>query len=120
MKYKDKNKPRRTIVRDKPSLLLMTPDKIKNILARHKKELKDRFRVKEIGIFGSYARNEQGKKSDLDILVEFQENAKIGLLRFINMENSLSDLLGVEVDMVTKSALKPKIGKHILKEVIYL
>ncbi len=49
--------------------------------------------------------------------MEFEEDAKIGLLKFVNMENCLSELTGVKVDLVEKSALKPRIGKHILKEV---
>jgi len=58
-------------------------------------------------------------KSDLDILVEFEHDVDMGLLKFVGMENYLSDLLGVKVDLVEKSALKPRIGKHILKEVVY-
>jgi len=76
--------------------------------------------IKEIGIFGSYVRGEFKEESDLDILVEFATNAKISLLDFVKLENYLSDLLGVKVDLVEKSALKPRIGKHILKEVVYL
>jgi len=95
-------------------------DEIKAILEKHKKELKEKYEVKEIGIFGSYLRGEAKEKSDLDILVEFNPNAKISLLEFIELENYLSDLLGVKVDLVEKSALKPRIGKHILSEVAYL
>jgi len=94
--------------------------RITNILKEHKEELKEKYGVKEIGIFGSYVREEYKEKSDLDILVEFEEDAKIGLLKFVNMENYLSELIGVKVDSVEKSALKPRIGKHILKEVILL
>ncbi|KKL11464.1 hypothetical protein LCGC14_2545580 [marine sediment metagenome] len=91
--------------------------KITNILKEYKEKLKEKYGVKEIGIFGSYVREEDKGKSDLDILVEFEEDAKIGLLKFVNMENYLSELTGVKVDLVEKSALKPRIGKHILKEV---
>lgn len=93
---------------------------ITNILKEHKEELKEKYGVKEIGIFGSYVKGEYKEKSDLDILVEFEEDAKIGLLRFVNMENRLSELIGVKVDLVEKSALKPRIGRHILKEVVSL
>lgn len=95
-------------------------DEIKVILKKHIKELKRKYRVKEIGIFGSYLRGEAKEKSDLDILVEFNPDAKISLLEFVELENYLSDLLGVKVDLVEKSALKPRIGKHILREVAYL
>lgn len=97
-----------------------TIEEIRKILKEHKDEMKKRYGVKEVGIFGSYVRGEHKKESDLDILVEFGEDAKIGLLKFINLENYLSDLLGVKVDLIMKSALKSRIGKHILKEVIYL
>ena len=95
-------------------------ERITNILKEHKEELKEKYGVKEIGIFGSYVKGEYKEKSDLDILVEFEEDAKIGLLRFVNMENRLSELIGVKVDLVEKSALKPRIGRHILKEVVSL
>ncbi|MBU1159895.1 nucleotidyltransferase domain-containing protein, partial [Patescibacteria group bacterium] len=56
--------------------------------------------------------------SDLDILVEFDESASFGLFKFIEMENYLSDQLGIKVDLVMKDSLKPRIGEVILKEVI--
>lgn len=69
-----------------------------------------------MGIFGSYIKGEEKEKSDLDILVEFEE--PVSPLKFIGLENCLSDSIGVKVDLVMKSALKPRIGKHILKEVV--
>jgi predicted nucleotidyltransferase len=95
-------------------------DEIKQKIIEMKPFLKERYKVKEIGIFGSYLKGKQRRGSDLDILVEFEKDAEIGLLKFINLENFLSDVLGVKVDLVMKSALKPSIGKRILKEVIYL
>ncbi len=95
-------------------------DEIKKILKKHEKELKEKYGVKEIGIFGSLVRGEAKKESDLDILVEFKPDAKISLLDFVELENYLSDLLGVKVDLVEKSALKPRIGKRILNEVVYI
>jgi len=95
-------------------------ERIKKALKEHEEELKEKYGVKKIGIFGSFVRGEDIKDSDLDILVEFEEDVKIGLLKFVNMENYLSELLGVKVDLVEKSALKPRIGKHILKEVVLL
>ena len=87
-------------------------------ISKYKEFLRQKYGVKDIGIFGSYVRGEVKKGSDLDIIVEFERS--LGLLKFINLENYLSDLLGVKVDLVMKSALKPKIGKHILGEVVYL
>ena len=79
-------------------------------------ELSDRYKVQELGVFGSYVRQEQRKDSDLDILVTFLEAPS--LLKFIELENYLSDVLGIKVDLVMIDALKPAIGKHILKEVM--
>ena len=95
-------------------------DEIKKILKEHEKELKEKYGIEEIGVFGSYLRGEAKKGSDVDILVEFKPQAKISLLDFVELENYLGDLLGVKVDLVEKSALKPRIGKQILNEVVYL
>lgn len=97
---------------------MKTLDEIKNILAQHKEKLADRYKVKEIGIFGSYVRGEQNKRSDLDILVEFKE--PIGLFEFMDLEEHLGSLLETKVDLVSKKALKPHIGEYILREAIYL
>jgi len=99
---------------------MKTLEEIKKILKQHKRELKEKYGVKEIGIFGSYVRGEQKKKSDIDILVEFYEDVEIGFLKFIELENYLSVLVGRKVDLVTKKALKPNIGRYILKEVVYV
>jgi len=93
-------------------------ENIANVLKEHKEELKAKYGVGEIGVFGSSVRGEQKRRSDVDILVEFKPDAEIGLLGFINMENYLSELLGIKVDLVEKSALKPRIGKRILREVV--
>lgn len=93
---------------------------ITKTLGVQKEKLLKEYHVKEIGIFGSVVRGEQKKRSDVDILVEFEEGTRLGLLRFINLENYLSELLSMKVDLVMKSALKPRIGKHILRETVYL
>jgi predicted nucleotidyltransferase len=81
---------------------MKTLEEIKVILKQHKTELKEKYGVKEIGIFGSYVRGEQKKKSDIDILVEFYEDVEIGFLKFIELESYLSELVGRKVDLVTK------------------
>jgi len=95
---------------------MKTLEETKNILAENKKELRRKYKLKEIGIFGSFVRGEQTKGSDVDILVEFTE--PISLLKFIELEYYISDLIGAKVDLVMKDALKPRIGKHILEEVV--
>ena len=89
---------------------------IKKKLATYKPVLAEKYKVREIGIFGSYVRGEQEQKSDLDLLVDFAES--ISLIDFIHLENELSVFLGVKVDLVMKTALKPRIGRHILEEVV--
>jgi predicted nucleotidyltransferase len=91
---------------------------VKNALLEHKAELKEKFKVKTIGVFDSYVRGEQNRSSDVDILVEFEE--PIGLFEFMKLENYLSHLLEVKVDLVSKKALKPHIGERILQEVIMI
>ena len=91
---------------------------IRELLLKNKDLLKKRFKVKEIGLFGSYVRGEQKEDSDVDILVEFEETPT--LLEFLELENYLSELLGVKVDLVIKRALKPKIKETVLKEVVYV
>lgn len=85
-------------------------------LRQHLPALAARYRVRSLGVFGSYARHEERDDSDLDLLVTFDDPP--GLLKFMEMENYLSDLLGVKVDLVMRDALKPRIGERILEEVI--
>lgn len=99
---------------------MKTLSEVKKILRNHKDEFKKTWGIKELGIFGSYIRGEDKDDSDLDILVEFESDITIGLLKFISLENYLQNLLNTKVDLVMKSALKPRIGKQILKEAIYL
>ena len=95
----------------------MTSEIFEN-LRQHLPDLEQRYHVKSLGVFGSWTRGEQGKGSDLDLLVEFDEPP--GLFGFVELEEHLSSLLGVKVDLVTKNALKPRIGKRILEEVVIL
>lgn len=93
-------------------------EELKSILKDKKAFLKEEYGVIEIGLFGSYTKGNQKKTSDIDILVEFEKT--IDLLTFVHLKNYLSDLLGVNVDLVTKKALKPKIGERILSETVYI
>jgi predicted nucleotidyltransferase len=79
-------------------------------------ELAEKYHVRSLEVFGSYVRGEQSAESDLDVLVTFDKTP--GLLRYVELENHLSDLLGVKVDLVMKSALKPRIGQSILREAV--
>ncbi len=91
----------------------MNQSEIKNIILSHFKE----YNPVKIGIFGSFARGENKKESDLDILIEFKESPS--LLTLIKLENDLSEILGIKVDLITYGALKNKrIKKSIKKDLI--
>jgi hypothetical protein len=87
-----------------------------DVLRRELPHLAERYGVRSLGVFGSYVRREESSTSDMDVLVAFETAPS--LLRFIELENRLTDLLGVKVDLVMKDALKPRIGKRILKELV--
>ncbi len=93
-------------------------EQIKEILIQSKPIVQEKYQVKELGIFGSYVRGEQNESSDVDVLIDFEQAPS--LLKFIELENYLSDTIGVKVDLVMKRALKPRIANNILAEVIYL
>ena len=97
---------------------MKTLNEIKKIILKHKKELKEKYKVKTIGIFGSYARGEQKETSDIDILVEFYETPS--LLDFIGLEQYLSDLLNTKVDLVSSKSLHTLIKDYIMEDVVYV
>jgi len=78
--------------------------------------LRDQYGVDTLALFGSYVRQEESDKSDLDVLVSFRKTPS--LFSFVRLENYLSDELGLKVDLVMKNALKPGIGRTILREAI--
>ena len=89
---------------------------IQNLLQEQLPTLAVRYGVASLGLFGSYVRHENRPDSDLDVLVTFVKTPS--LLRFIELENYLSDLLDIKVDLVMRDTLKPRIGKKILEEVV--
>ena len=91
----------------------MNQSEIKNIILSHLKG----FDPIKVGIFGSFARGDNKKGSDIDILVEFKEAPS--LLTLIKLENDLSEILGIKVDLVTTGALKNmRIKRSIKKDLI--
>jgi predicted nucleotidyltransferase len=97
---------------------MQTIDQIKELIRQNKDDLRLQYGVREIGIFGSFAKGTQKAGSDLDILIEFEK--PIGFVRFMRLESRLSELFGIRVELVTKNALKPYIGQRILRDVIYV
>ncbi|MEJ5198066.1 MAG: nucleotidyltransferase family protein [Anaerolineae bacterium] len=92
-------------------------DGIFNLLREHRSVLRERYRVRSLGIFGSWVRGEQTRRSDLDILVEIDDDA-LTLFQFVELRDYLSELLGVRVDLVERSTLKPHIEQRVLQEVV--
>ncbi len=90
---------------------------ISNIISKNKEELRRKYKISRIGIFGSFSRNEATKESDVDILVEFSE--PIGL-DFVLLAEELELLLGNKVDLVSSKAIKPRLKKYIEEDLIYV
>ena len=89
---------------------------IKNTLSKHKTVLEEKYRVKRIGIFGSYARGVPMEESDSDILVDLYEPIGWNL---IELKEFLESILEINVDLVTVKALKPQLNDIILNEVVF-
>jgi len=91
---------------------------LKEDLTKLKPTLSRKFRVKRLGIFGSYARGQARRYSDLDILVEF--SGGIDLLDFVATERYLREQTGAKIDLVSIKALRPEFRDAILNEVVYI
>lgn len=88
---------------------------VSQLLHNHQSDL-DQFAVKSLAVFGSVARGEATDRSDIDLLVEF--NQPIGLFEFIRLKNYLENLIGSKVDLVTPDALHPALRDSILNEAV--
>ena len=91
-------------------------EELRNQLQALKSDLERDYHVSSIGIFGSVARDEQSKESDLDLLVSFDE--PVSLFDVVRLEQELESQLGVEVDVVTEGSLKPRIGERVAADLI--
>lgn len=89
---------------------------ILNVLKSHKKEIKTKYDVKRIGIFGSYAKGLQNEESDVDILVEFE---KPSFDNFMELSFYLEDLFHKKVDLLTPNSLSPFMKTSVEKEVVW-
>ncbi|MEK6752878.1 MAG: nucleotidyltransferase family protein [Chloroflexota bacterium] len=94
----------------------MEREKILSLLKTHKRQLK-KFGVRSISLFGSIARNQARKRSDIDLLVDF--NRPIGLFEFARLKLYLEELLSRKVDLVTPEALRKELRENILREAIH-
>ena len=92
-----------------------TLEEIKEVIERHRPELKSQFHVDRIGVFGSYARGDQKKRSDIDFLVTFDES--ISLFTLAGLHIYLEEQLGRKVDVVPRDNIRPESRKYILEDV---
>ncbi|MFW6385375.1 MAG: nucleotidyltransferase family protein [Halodesulfurarchaeum sp.] len=93
-------------------------DAIRTELAALKSELEGEYPIRDLGVFGSYARDEQDPESDLDVLVTFDR--PVTLFELVRLENELSRRLDLDVDLVTRESLKPRIRSHVDEDVVYV
>ena len=97
---------------------MLSLNEIKQSLITQKSILQKNYKINRLGIFGSYVRGDQKQESDLDVLIDYEEVPS--LITLIEIENHLSELLGIKVDLVTRKGIKPQLRSYILEEVIYL
>ena len=98
---------------------MKTKDQILMFLAQNKKLFRDEFHIIRIGLFGSYARGEQNIVSDIDLLVEFEDNTQELYDLKIQLKDFFLKTLGIEIDICREKYIKPRIKKQILKETVY-
>lgn len=91
-------------------------NQIRLLILERKDEIKREFKAEVVGIFGSYARGEEKKESDIDVLVRFGEGAT--LLHLTGLGFYLEDLFGVPVDVVSERALHPMMRDDVLRELV--
>jgi len=88
------------------------------VLKEHENVIKERFGVRKIGLFGSFARGEASDKSDVDVLVEFTEGEKT-FDNFMELKFYLEELFERDVDLVIETAIKPRLKNYIMREAVY-
>jgi uncharacterized protein len=96
---------------------MLTKEEILKRLREHKTELQQKFPLKSLALFGSYARNEQTDESDIDVLVEFSEPVGI---EFIDLIEELEKLFNHKIDLVSKKGIKPHYLPYIEDDAIYV
>lgn len=97
---------------------MTTLSQVKRIIRHNRATLYDRDKVQRIGLFGSYSRGDTHCGSDLDVLVEFYE--PVSLLQLVSLENFLSDIVGIKVDVVPKEDIRVELKDRILREAIFV
>ncbi|MCX6302730.1 MAG: nucleotidyltransferase family protein [Bacteroidia bacterium] len=98
---------------------MKTRDQILTFLSQNKKLFQDKYHIVRIGLFGSYARGEQNANSDIDLLVEFEENTQDLYDLKLQIKDFFQIQLGIEIDICREKYIKPRIKDAILKETVY-
>jgi len=98
---------------------MKTRDQILTFLFQNKKLLRDKYHIIRIGLFGSYARGDQHADSDIDLLVEFEENTQNLYDLKLSLKDFFRNQLGMEVDICREKYIKPRIKSSIIKETVY-
>jgi uncharacterized protein len=93
---------------------MKTLEEIREMLRAHKEDLRERFAIVDLSIFGSVVRGEAHEKSDIDILLTFSE--PVGLIRLIDAENYISDLLNAKADCIPSDEIRPELQQRIFSE----
>jgi predicted nucleotidyltransferase len=98
---------------------MKTRDQILTFLSQNKKLFRDKYHIIRIGLFGSYARGDQNNNSDIDLLVEFEENTQDLYELKLQLKDFFRVKLGIEIDICREKYIKPRFKKSILKETVY-
>ena len=96
----------------------MNKQEILTQLTNHAEQIRQLFSVRQLSVFGSVARGQADESSDVDILVEFDKKANFD--RFMDLKFYLEDLLGRQIDLVTRNALRPRLKQRIEREIIHV
>ena len=88
------------------------------ILKKHESTIKEKFHVRKVGVFGSFARGEEKEGSDIDVLIELEDRYET-FDNFMDLKFFLEDLFKRKVDLVTVEALRPQLKDNIMREVVY-
>jgi predicted nucleotidyltransferase len=99
---------------------LMNKQNILDYLKSNKERYSNQFGINFIGLFGSFARDEANKKSDIDILYEIEENKKLSMFKYLKLISELENSLSAKIDLVRTATLKPQIKSYVYQDLVYV
>jgi hypothetical protein len=98
----------------------MNKQDILNYLKSQQDKYSNKFGIKFIGVFGSFARDEANDKSDIDILYEIEENKKLSIFNYLKLVNELENSFHKKVDLVRSATLKPQIKDYVYQDLLHV